>query len=331
MSIKQPLPANWHESRILWYSVRMTDVSTDFSSEVAPVGEKTALVTIIGRPSAGKSTFLNTASGEPVSIVSPLPQTTRNAIKGIVNTSLGQLVFVDTPGYHESEKKMNLRMRTLTHDQLENADAVLYVVDSTRACGEEEKLITALLAPYAAKTVVALNKTDDTHARPDTARAFVRSELAAVSDERIVAISAKNDSGVNEVLRALYELAPVAPHLYPEEYYTDQEVDFRIAEVIREQAINRLQQEIPHALYVQIADMEMKKENLLWVRAFLCVERESQKGIVIGKGANLIKTIRVESIKALRKIFPYRIDLDLQVKVDKNWRQKDMRLDKLIK
>ena len=306
-------------------------MSDTLTETIEPAGPKTALVTIIGRPSAGKSTFLNTASGEPVSIVSPLPQTTRNAIKGIVNTSLGQLVFVDTPGYHESEKKMNVKLRALTADQLENADAVLYVIDTTRPCGEEEKLITQLLAGYGDNTVVALNKTDDSRSKAAAARAFVAAELPSLDGSRIIDISAKEDKGVNEVLRALYELAPVAPHLYPEEYYTDQEVDFRIAEIIREQAINRLQQEIPHAIYVQIADMEMKKPSLLWVRAFLCVERESQKGIVIGKGAGMIKTIRMESMKAMREIFPYRVDLDLQVKVDKNWRQKDNTLNRLIK
>ena len=300
-------------------------------SQQPPVGDKTALVTIIGRPSAGKSTFLNTASGETISIVSSYPQTTRNAIKGMVNTSLGQLVFVDTPGYHDSEKKMNLRMRSIVTDQLENADCILYVIDSTRPCGDEEMAITQLLKNHTQKVVVAINKIDDVHARPDLAQHFVQTELPALDAKKIVPMSAKDDTGINEVLRALYDLAPVAPHLYDEEFYTDQEVDFRIAEIIREQAMNRLSQEIPHAIYVQIADMEMKKQNEMWVRAFLCVERESQKGMVIGKGANMIKTIRVESIKKLRKIFPYRIDLDLQVKVDKNWRQKDSRLEKLIK
>ncbi len=296
--------------------------------EKPPVGAKTALVTIIGRPSAGKSTFLNTASGEEIAIVSSYPQTTRNAIRGIVNTSLGQLVFVDTPGYHDSEKKMNLRMKALVTDRLDDADCILYVVDSTRACGEEEKAIAALLKPLAKKVVIAINKTDDAHAKPQDARQFVQEALPDAY--KIVPMSAKDDSGVDDVLRALFDLAPEGPHLYGEEFYTDQEVDFRIAEVIREQAMIRVSQEIPHAIYVKIADMEMRSPNEMWVRAFLCVERESQKGILIGKGANLIKTIRLESNKKLRRIFPYRIDLDLQVKVDKNWRQKDSRLDKLI-
>ena len=296
--------------------------------EKPPVGAKTAIVTIIGRPSAGKSTFLNTASGEEIAIVSSYPQTTRNAIRGIVNTSLGQLVFVDTPGYHDSEKKMNLRMKALVTARLDDADCILYVVDSTRACGEEEKAIAALLKPLAKKVVIAINKTDDAHAKPQDARQFVQEALPDAY--KIVPMSAKDDSGVDDVLRALFDLAPEGPHLYGEEFYTDQEVDFRIAEVIREQAMIRVSQEIPHAIYVKIADMEMRSPNEMWVRAFLCVERESQKGILIGKGANLIKTIRLESNKKLRRIFPYRIDLDLQVKVDKNWRQKDSRLDKLI-
>ncbi|MCR5046155.1 MAG: GTPase Era [Treponema sp.] len=294
--------------------------------------KKCALVVIIGRPSAGKSTFLNAACQENVSIVSPIPQTTRNAIRGIVNTSLGQLVFVDTPGYHKSEKKLNLILQQTAKDQLEGADAVLYLIDSTRETGEEEELIASLLLPYAQKTVVAANKCDLPNAQISACKDFVKRTLAEIPDERFFEISAKDDKGTEDVLRALYAIAPEQPNLYPEGFYTDQEVEFRIAEVIRGEAINRLQQEIPHALYVEIADAEFKNEGKkLWVRAFLCVERESQKGIVIGKGASMIKTIRMESLKKLRDIFEYKIDLDLQVKVDKNWRQKDDRLSRLLK
>ncbi len=312
------------------------DASSIISNETEdlvqpPVGPKTALVTIIGRPSAGKSTFLNTAAGEPVSIVSAIPQTTRNAIRGIVNTSYGQLVFIDTPGYHDSEKKMNLRMRNIVADQLENSDLILYIIDSTRTCAEEERLIAELLENHQDKLVIALNKIDESRALKEHARNFIKAHLPKVAENHILEMSAKEDKGINEVLKALYDMAKEGPHLYSEEFYTDQEVDFRIAEVIREQAINRLSEEVPHSIYVQIADMEMRTPSKMWCRAFLCVEKESQKGIVIGKGAQMIKTIRVESIKQLRKIFDYKIDLDLQVKVDKNWRQKDNTLDRLLK
>ena len=303
----------------------------ELNETLPPVGDKTALVTIIGRPSAGKSTFLNTAAGEPVSIVSAVPQTTRNAIRGIVNTSFGQLVFIDTPGYHDSEKKMNLRMRNIVSDQLKDSDLILYIIDITRSCAEEERLITGLLENHQEKLVIALNKIDAPRPLREHALKFIKAHLPLVPENRILEMSAKNDIGINEVLKVLYDMAKVAPHLYTEEFYTDQEVDFRIAEVIREQAINRLDEEVPHAIYVQIADLEQRSPTKMWCRAFLCVEKESQKGIVIGKGAQMIKTIRVESIKQLRKIFDYKIDLDLQVKVDKNWRQRDVTLDKLLK
>ena len=275
---------------------------------------------------------MNTASGEKVSIVSPIPQTTRNAVRGIVNTSLGQLVFVDTPGYHDSEKKLNLKLKGIAAEQLESSDVILYIIDSTRAPGKEEELTAALIAPYLSKTVVAINKIDSADSKVALIRTFLATTFPKLESSRVVDISAQQDTNINQVLQALYDLAPEADQLYPEEYYTDQEVDFRIAEIVREQAINRLHDELPHAIYVEIADMEWRKNGKeLWVRAFLCVERESQKGMVIGKGASMIKTIRVESIKALRKIFPYRVDLDLQVKVSKNWRQRDQLLNRLLK
>lgn len=299
--------------------------------EPQKVGPKTALVTIIGRPSAGKSTFLNTAAGEPVSIVSPVPQTTRNAIRGIVNTSLGQLVFVDTPGYHDSEKKMNLRMRNIVKDQLESSDLILYIIDATRSCGDEENLIVELLKEHQDKVVVALNKCDESRAIKVHVHNFIEKHLPEIPSSRVIEMSATEDWGVNEVLKALYDMAKEGPHLYPEEYYTDQEVEFRIAEVVRGEAINRLDEEVPHAIYVQIADLEMRSPQRMWCRAFLCVEKESQKGIVIGKGAQMIKAIRLASEKKLDEIFDYKISLDLQVKVDKNWRQRDTTLDKLLK
>lgn len=300
-------------------------------TEIQKAGPKTALVSIVGRPSAGKSTFLNTASGEKVSIVSPVPQTTRNAIRGIINTSLGQLVFIDTPGLHLSEKKLNLKLSNIAQENIKESDAILYIMDSTRPHNEEEEMIASLLIPHKDKVVIAINKTEDSKSNPLNSRSFIQKNFPDFPNERIIEISAKEDKNINEVLKALFNLAKEEPHLYPEEFYTDQEVDFRIAEIIRGQAINRLEQELPHAIYVEISDLKMQTPKLLKVLAYIYVERESQKGIVIGKGASMIKTIRVESIKECRKIFPYKVDIDLRVKVDKNWRQKDKVLNKIIK
>lgn len=293
---------------------------------------KTAVVAIIGRPSAGKSTFLNTACQEPVSIVSPIPQTTRNAIKGFVNTSYGQLVFIDTPGYHDSEKKLNLKLKSITETQLDDIDAVLYVIDATREPGEEEAKTARLIKPLQKKIVVAVNKTDLPQAKPQKVINFVKQNLPDLEESRILQMSAQQDTGINEVLKALYDIAPEGEPLYDEELYTDQDLTFRICEIIRGEAINRLEQEIPHAVYVEVADVEHRNEGKkLWIRAFLCVERDSQKGIVIGKGAAKIKEIRTAAMKKLNEIYLQKIDLDLQVKVDKNWRQKDITINRLLK
>ena len=292
---------------------------------------RTGVVTIIGRPSAGKSTFLNTACQEDVSIVSPIPQTTRNAIKGIVNTSFGQLIFIDTPGYHDSDKKLNLKLRNVTENQIDGVDGVLYIIDSTRATGEEEIHTANLIKNLQDKTVIAINKTDLPASKPLPIRQFIAENLPQIPAERIFEISAEKDIGINDVLKALYSITPEGQPIYDEELATDQDLSFRVCEVIRGEAINRLQDEIPHALYVEVADVEHRNEGKkLWIRAFLCVERDSQKGIVIGKGASKIKEIRMAAIKKLSQIYIQKIDLDLQVKVDKNWRQRDYTLNRLI-
>ncbi len=307
-----------------------TDTSIPGNDNAGGGLKKSAVVAIIGRPSAGKSTFLNAACGEKVSIVSPVPQTTRNAIRGIVNAERGQLVFVDTPGYHESDKKLNIRLKALARDRLGESDLLLYLVDSTREAGREETLIAELLAPHLDRVVVAINKTDLAEARPASVRTFLSVALPGLGADRVFEISAKTDANVDALLTRLMDLAPAGQAMYPEEYYTDQAVDFRIAEVIREKAILNTREEIPHAIYVEIADLEMKKGGKeLWARAFLVVERESQKSMVIGKGASMIKKIRLEAVRDLNKLFDYRVNLDLQVKVNHNWRQKDPLLGRL--
>ena len=288
------------------------------------------VVTIIGRPSAGKSTFLNTASGEKVSIVSSIPQTTRNSIRGIVNTTKGQIVFIDTPGYHKSEKKLNLKLQEIAKTRLEEGDAVLYLIDLSREFGEEEKNICSLLIPLQNKTVIGLNKADLKSSKAELVKKELLSLLPDIPQERIFEISALKDKGINEILSLLIELLPEGEALYPEDIYTDQDVVFRITEIIREQAILHTREEIPHALYAGVEDAEMSKNGKeLWVRAFLYVEKESQKAMLIGKGAAVIKSIRIKSMAELRKIFPYKVQLDLQVRVNKNWRQKDNIIKKI--
>ena len=282
---------------------------------------KAAFVAIIGRPSAGKSTLVNKICGEKVSIVSAVPQTTRDAIRGICTREQGQLVFVDTPGRHKSEKKFNIKLSEISAKAVMDSDLVLYVLDATRAPGPEETEIAAFLAPHSGRTIAVINKIDDKNADPARAREFV-SQYFPEQGLRCCAVSAKTGEGLEPLLEALYAMSPEGEAFYGAEYYTDQEVDFRIAEIIREKAINRLRDEIPHALRVEIADTKFDENaeagrGKLWARAFIIVERESQKGIVVGKGGLMIRAIRLSALKELDRIFDWKIELDLRVKVNK--------------
>ena len=220
----------------------------------------------------------------------------------------------------------------IAHDRLPEADAILYLIDAAREPGREEELIANMLARASARVVVGINKTDLASAKTGPVRAFLAQHLPEIPEDRIFEISAEKDTNIDPLLVRLFDLAPEGDILYPEEFYTDQDVDFRIAEIIREKAMLNTREEIPHAIYVEIADLEMRRNGKeLWVRSFLVVERESQKSMVIGKGASMIKKIRTEAQKELNQIFPYHIQLDLQVKVNKNWRQKDPIIGRLTK
>jgi GTP-binding protein Era len=286
---------------------------------------KAAFVAVIGRPSAGKSTLVNKICGGKVSIVSAVPQTTRDAIRGILTREQGQLVFVDTPGRHKSEKKFNIKLSEISAKAIEDSDLVLYVLDATRPPGPEETEIAALLSPHEGRTIAAINKIDDKNADPARSREFISQYLPGLSSsplpQRCCAVSAKTGEGLEPLLETLYAMAPEGEAFYGAEYYTDQEVDFRIAEIIREKAINRLREEIPHALRVEIADtkFDANAENSrgkLWVRAFIIVERESQKGIVVGRGGMMIRAIRLATLKELDRIFDWKIELDIRVKTE---------------
>jgi GTP-binding protein Era len=303
--------------------------------------KKAAFAAVVGRPSAGKSTLVNRLCGEKVAIVSPVPQTTRNAIRGIVNRDAGQIVFVDTPGRHKSEKKFNRKLLAVSDRSMEDADLILYVLDASRPPGGEEEAIAERLLPLADRLVAAVNKTDLSGADFEGAFAFLGDKIPALERDRIFQVSALKNRGLEELLDCLFRLAPQGEPFYPADFYTDQEVQFRIAEIIREKAVARLREELPHSIYVDVADMEFRDgpsgdtgedraaPRRLWVRAFIAVERESQKGMVVGKGGQMIKAIRQAAQKDLDRIFDWKIELDLRVKTARDWRHNDALLKRL--
>jgi GTPase len=289
---------------------------------------KSGLIAVVGRPSSGKSTLLNTICGHKVSITAPSPQTTRNTVRGILSEERGQLVFLDTPGYHNSQQKFNRYLKQLAQSTLEDSDVILYVLDPRRRPGPEEIQLMQVLETSEKPVITAMNKTDLKPPRMEDVQHTLAEQLPR---SLAYPISALKGFGVSDLVAGLFLQAPEGEPMYPEEYYTDQDPEFRITEIIREQAVNRVWEELPHALYVEIADMEMQEErHLLWARAVIYVEKESQKGIIVGKQGSMIKKIRIAAEQDLAKLFPYAVKLDLRVKVDPKWRTRDGLLEKLI-
>ncbi len=296
---------------------------------------KAGFVAVIGRPSAGKSSLVNRLCGHKVSIVSPVPQTTRNRVRGILSTEEGQLVFLDTPGFHLSARRVNQALKRVALSSLDEVDLILYVIDVTREPGKEESMIAEAVSAAPQPVVVAENKIDLIDAAGDGVlpRAWSGFLSRLSKDAPAVGVSAATGSGLDGLIAALFEAsAPGGPY-YPEEYYTDQEPAFRISETIREQVMRRTVEELPHAVYVDVLDSRFEQAGeaeRLNVRAVIYVERESQKGIVVGKGGSMISKIRRGAEGSLRELFPYPVSLDLRVKVHANWRKKESVLRRLL-
>lgn len=288
---------------------------------------RSAFVAVVGRPSSGKSTFVNAVCGQKVAIVSPVPQTTRNTVRGIKTGDGYQLVFLDTPGLHDSEKAINRKLRDLAVRALKDADLVLYLVDSTRAPGPEEASIAERVAPFGGKTFVAVNKIDAGDSDPAKARLFVAQR---VPQAKAFDISAEKGTGVEALLAALAEAAPPGPAYYPPEFYTDQEPVFRIAEVIREKVFLLARDEVPHAVFVEYVAHHTLDDGTLVYEGELVVERETQKGILIGAGGSMIRAIREDAERDLAEIFDYPVKLSIKVRVQPDWKKDDRVLKRLI-
>ncbi len=292
---------------------------------------KSATVSIIGRPSAGKSTLVNTICEMKVSITSRTPQTTRNKIRGIYTDQRGQLIFTDTPGYHISDKEINRRMQEATISALSDSDIILYMMDGKRSAKKEEETIAGLIKEAKVPVVCCINKKDIlTEAEKEDAEFFLKKNFPT---SPILIASAKDDDGVDEILIELFKLAPEGELLYDESQYTDQPLEFRISEIIREKTISSLSDELPHVIFVEVQDIEYDEEKkAVWIRAFINVERDGQKGIIVGHGGENIKRIRKESFKEIKRIFPgSSLNLDLRVKSQAKWRNNQNVLDRIFR
>jgi GTP-binding protein Era len=279
----------------------------------------------------GKSTLVNQMVGSKVSITSSRPQTTRNTIRGVVTLpAVGepeqQVVFIDTPGLHKPRTSLGERLNSLVYGSLAEADAVVFVVDATQEIGPGDRRIAERLAAAGSAVILVVNKVD--LASP----VQVIEQLAEAGEwdfAAYVPLSAVTGDGVELLLRELVGLLPEGPQYFPREATTDQPEHFLIGEIIREKFLERLREELPHSLTVMVTDVEERKDDLLYVNAALIVERESQKGIVIGKGGELLAAAGGEARREIEALLGTRVYLDLRVKVEKDWQRNPQLLDRL--
>ena len=281
---------------------------------------RVGFVAIVGRPNAGKSTFVNEAIGQKVAGVSNVAQTTRTRITAICTDKEAQIIFLDTPGMHKPVDKLGEHMMLAATDTLKDADTILFVVDAAEKFGAGENYILKLLSKVAAPIVLALNKTDlitdgELLVRIDEYRK--KRDFAAV-----VPVSAKNGTNIAELLAELKKTLPPGKPYYPEDYITDRPERIIAAEMIREKILLNTHDEVPHAIAVEVAEMK-KRGKKMFVRGIIYVEQESQKGIVIGKKGALLKIIGEMARGDIEKLVGSAVYLDLWVKVKKDWRKKD--------
>jgi GTP-binding protein Era len=296
---------------------------------MAAMSQRSGFVALAGRPNVGKSTLVNYMVGHKVAIVSDKPQTTRRAIRGVLTVpDRYQLVLTDLPGVQRPRDALTSRMQQRVEHELSEADAALFVVNGDQGVGGAgDRFIAEALASARIPIVIALNKVDRlNHAR--TVQGLVTSADLGLPDAEVFPISARTGKGVPELVEFLAGLLPEGPFYFPPEDFSDQSEDVMLAELVREQVLLRTRQEVPHAVEVQIEEIE-QAESATVVRAIMWVETESQKGILIGHHGRMIKAIGTAARKEIERELGDHVHLDLSVRVRRSWRADDALLDRL--
>ncbi len=295
----------------------------------AAAGFRAGFATFVGRPNVGKSTLTNALVGEKVAITSPKPQTTRSAIRGIVHNSQGQLVIVDTPGIHRPRTLLGERLNAVVTSILGDVDVIGFCVPADEKIGPGDRFINEQLDHFPrAKKVAIVTKIDA------TSRPRVAEQLLAVSQlrewEAIIPVSATSRIQLDTLQSQLIALLPESPALYPDDAVTDETLEHRIAELIREAALDGVSDELPHSLAVTIDDIvERDDKELVEVYANLWVERDSQKGIVIGKGGSRLQEVGARAREGIEPLVGKQVYLSLHVKVAANWQRDPKYLSRL--
>lgn len=290
-------------------------------------GFKSGFVAIVGRPNVGKSTLLNQVIGQKVAIMSDKPQTTRNKIHGVYTTDDLQIVFIDTPGIHKPFSRLGDYMVQAAVSALEEVDAVLFLIDVTEELGGGDRYIIERLKNVSTPVFLVLNKIDKVH--PEALLPVIEKYRKLYDFTEIVPVSALNGNNVNALLEQVGKCLEEGPMYYPADQITDHPEQFVCAELIREKILQLTREEIPHSVAVEIESMGTGENGVVNVGAVIYVERDSQKGIVIGKQGALLREIGKLAREDMEKLLGSKIFLELWVKVKKDWRNREAVLKSL--
>ncbi|KIL46032.1 GTPase Era [Jeotgalibacillus campisalis] len=282
---------------------------------------KSGFISIVGRPNVGKSTFLNRVIGQKIAIMSDKPQTTRNKIQGVLTTNDSQLIFIDTPGIHKPKHKLGDFMIKMATNTFREVDLILFMVNVDEGLGRGDEFIMDLLKDVKTPVFLVLNKIDTIH--PDKLLPMIDQYRTRQTFQEVVPISALEGNNVETLLEQILENLPEGPQYYPADQITDHPERFIISELIREKALHLTREEIPHSIAVSIEKISKEEgKELINVMATIIVERDSQKGIVIGKRGAMLKEIGQRAREDIENLLGSKVYLELWVKVQKDWRNK---------
>ncbi|WP_414046258.1 GTPase Era [Macrococcus equi] len=281
---------------------------------------KSGFVAIIGRPNVGKSTFMNKVLGQKVAIMSDKAQTTRNKVQGVLTTEQSQIIFIDTPGIHKPKHVLGDYMMKIAKNTLREVDAILFMVNVEESLGRGDEFIIELLKSNRTPIFLVLNKIDKIH--PDQLIKEIEKYKDLLPFAEVVPISALQGNNVDRLVEVIEGYMPEGPMYYPKDQISDHPEEFIVAELIREKALHLTSQEIPHAIGVQVEKMTRVSEDKVDIEATIYIERDSQKGIIIGKKGSMLKQIGQNARKDIEMLLGSKVYLELWVKVQKDWRNK---------
>ena len=284
---------------------------------------KSGFVTLIGRPNVGKSTLMNRLIGQKIAITSNKPQTTRNRIQTVLTLEEGQIVFLDTPGIHKARNKLGDYMVSAAEHTLEQVDVILWLVEPTDYIGAGEQHILERLRRVKTPVILVINKTDTV--KKEEILHFIDTYRRELDFQEIVPVSALKGHNTDELVKCILKYLPYGPAFYDEDTVTDQPMRQIVAELIREKALRLLEDEIPHGIAVTIESMQ-EKGKICHIEATIICERDSHKGIIIGKGGIMLKKIGSTARPEIEKMLEMQVNLKLWVKVKKDWRDSDFLL-----